>query len=260
VTLSPPSTARDIDLYLDLMKRVLTNTIYKDAPLPNPIQPAGPCYDAARRSTGQDWPSVAHTMVGGVRLDNVQECITTVIDEGVPGDLVETGVWRGGTVIFMRAVLRALAVTDRSVWAIDSFEGMPVTGDGDHALDRQIPWHSANNVIAISLEQVKANFEAYGLLDDQVRFLKGWFADTLPTAPIGQIAVLRLDGDLYASTMTALTNLYPKVSPGGFVIIDDYHLATCQAAVQDFRTERALTEPLEPIDQDAVFWRVPAAA
>ncbi|WP_232303526.1 TylF/MycF family methyltransferase [Pseudofrankia sp. DC12] len=259
MTLAPQATARAADLYLDLMKRVLPNTIYRDAPIPNPIQPVHD-YDSSRRATGQDWPSVAHTMVGRLRLDNVQECITTVIGDGIPGDLVETGVWRGGTVIFMRAVLRAFGVTDRSVWAVDSFEGMPVTGEDGHDLDRQIPWHMANHVMAISLEQVQANFEAYGLLDDQVRFLKGWFADTLPTAPIERIAVLRLDGDLYASTMDALTNLYHKVSPGGFVIIDDYHLHTCKEAVHDFRAARSVTEPMEQIDQDAVFWRLPATA
>jgi len=259
VTLAPQTTVHDIDLYLDLMKRVLTNTIYQDAPIPNPIQPVSD-YDASRRATGQDWPSVAHTMVGRVRLDNVQECITAVIEDGIPGDLVETGVWRGGTVIFMRAVLRAFGVTDRSVWAADSFEGMPVTNEKSHALDRKIPWHMANNVMAVSLDQVRANFASYGLLDDQVHFLKGWFADTLPTAPIGRIAVLRLDGDLYASTMDVLTSLYPKVSPGGFVIIDDYHLPTCQAAVHDFRAARNITEPLEPIDQDAVYWRLPRGA
>jgi hypothetical protein len=247
------------DLYLDLMKRVLTNTIYRDPPIPNPLQPVSE-FDDSRRATGQDWPSVAHTMVGHARLDNVQECIATVIADGIPGDLVETGVWRGGTTIFMRAVLRAYNETDRLVWAVDSFEGMPVTGPDSHPSDRQIPWHMANNVMAVSVDTVRANFEAYGLLDEQVRFLQGWFRDTLPDAPIGQIAVLRLDGDLYESTMDALSHLYPKVAPGGFVIIDDYHLGTCQEAVHDFRAAHSIDAPLVTIDQDAVYWRVPSPA
>jgi O-methyltransferase len=76
--------------------------------------------------------------------------------------------------------------------------------------------------LAVSLEQVKANFDRYGLLDDQVRFLKGWFRDTLPVAPIERLAVLRLDGDMYESPMDTLVNLYPKLSEGGYVIVDDY--------------------------------------
>jgi hypothetical protein len=261
VTLAARLGAREVgnDLYLDLMKRALTNTIYRDPPIPNPIQPLDE-YDDGRRSSGQDWPSVAHTMVGLARLDNVQECVATVISDGIPGDLVETGVWRGGTTIFMRAVLRAYEDTDRLVWAVDSFEGMPETGPESHPRDRQFPWHMANHVMAVSVDTVRSNFAAYGLLDEQVRFLKGWFRDTLPTAPIDRVAVLRLDGDLYESTMDALTHLYPRVSPGGFVIIDDYHLPTCQEAVHEFRAARSITAPMTTVDQDAVFWRVPASA
>ena len=77
-------------------------------------------------------------------------------------------------------------------------------------------------MLAVPEEEVKANFRRYGLLDDQVRFLPGWFKDTLQDAPIDRIAVLRLDGDLYESTIQALDALYPRVSPGGFCIIDDY--------------------------------------
>lgn len=73
-----------------------------------------------------------------------------------------------------------------------------------------------------SLEEVQENFRRYNLLDDQVQFLKGWFCDTLPTAPIEKLAVLRLDGDLYESIMDGLNALYDKVSPGGFIIVDDY--------------------------------------
>ncbi|WP_241834476.1 TylF/MycF family methyltransferase [Pseudofrankia asymbiotica] len=260
MTLAPSPSAQQLgnDLYLDLMKRILTNTIYRDPPIPSRMRPESE-FDDTRRATGQDWPSVAHTMVGRARLDNVQECIATVIGDGIPGDLVETGVWRGGTAIFMRAILRAYGVTDRLVWAADSFEGMPVSGPDSHPSDQQTPLHLANGVLAVSLDTVRANFEAYGLLDEQVRFLPGWFRDTLPTAPIERIAVLRLDGDLYESTMDALNSLYPKVSPGGFVIIDDYMIPACQEAVHDFHTAHGITAPLIKIDQDAVFWRLPGA-
>jgi predicted O-methyltransferase YrrM len=84
--------------------------------------------------------------------------------------------------------------------------------------------------LAVSREDVERNFAKYGLLDDRVVFLQGWFKDTLPSAPIGKIALLRLDGDMYESTMDALQNLYPKLSPGGYCIIDDF-FGPCRLAV-----------------------------
>ena len=107
----------------------------------------------------------------------------------------------------------------------------------------------------MSRPEVEANFRAYGLLDERVRFLEGWFADTLPSAPIERLAVLRLDGDLYASTMQALDALYDRLSVGGYVIIDDFSLPTCRRAVEDFRRARTIADPIEAIDWTGVFWR-----
>ena len=105
----------------------------------------------------------------------------------------------------------------------------------------------------MSVDHVRRNFQRYGLLDDQVKFLVGWFRDTLPTAPLEQIAVLRLDGDLYESTMDALAPLYPKVSTCGYVIVDDYNLPMCKQAVDDYRRANGITEQLVPIDDAAVL-------
>jgi O-methyltransferase len=208
----------------------------------------------AAREDGRDWPPTAETMIGLKRLDNVQHCVETVLADGVPGDLIETGVWRGGASIFMRAVLAAYEVTDRTVWLADSFEGLPPS---THAVDVAegikldgIP------ALEVSEESVRRNFSRYGLLDDQVRFLVGWFKDTLPVAPIAQLAVARLDGDLYESTWDAITELYPKLSPGGFLIVDDYGaIPACAQAIHDYRNEHAITEPIEEIDWTGVFWR-----
>jgi len=110
--------------------------------------------------------------------------------------------------------------------------------------------------LAVPLERVQDNFRRYGLLDSQVRFLKGWFRDTLPTAPIDRLAILRLDGDLYESTIQALDSLYDKLSPGGFVIVDDFHnVAACRQAVHDFRNNRGITDPIQTIDWGGAFWR-----
>jgi O-methyltransferase len=245
-------------LYLDLMKRVLTNVIYEDPPMHHDLNEytKGGQYRAANRMAGADWPSVAHTMVGLNRLDNVQSCVEQVLAEGVPGDLLETGVWRGGVCIFMRAILRAHGCTDRTVWVADSFAGIPETDQTSHALDREMALHRANDVLGVPEEVVRRNFQRYCLLDDQVRFLPGWFSDTLPNAPIERLAILRLDGDLYSSTMDVLENLYAKVSPGGFVIIDDYMLPACREAVLEFRGRRGITEPVQDIDGLGAYWRL----
>jgi hypothetical protein len=244
----------DAELYIDLLKRILVNNIYQD-----PAQPAhwyrGTSYDAARRELGKDWPSLAHTMVGSKRLDNVQHCIESVLQERIPGDLIETGVWRGGVGILMRGILKAHHDGQRTVWLADSFRGIPPTGPDGHHLDQALSLDQANDVLGVSRHQVEENFRRYGLLDAQVRFLEGWFSDTLPAAPIRALALLRLDGDLYKSTTDALTHLYPKVSPGGFVIIDDFEIEACRQAVTDYRAAHGIDDDICPIDDNGVFWR-----
>jgi hypothetical protein len=201
-------------------------------------------------------------MVGRDRLDNVQSLVETVLAEGVPGDLVETGVWRGGTVIFMRALLKAYGVEDRTVWVCDSFQGLPEPDPDRYPHDESMQIEDSgtrsmfDGLLAVPVETVRANFERYHLLDEQVRFLEGWFADTLPTAPIEQIALLRLDGDLYESTMDALVHLEPRVAPGGFVIVDDYEsIGACQQAVTDYRAQRGIEEPIHTVDWTGAYWR-----
>jgi O-methyltransferase len=209
---------------------------------------------ARLRRTGRDWPSEAETMIGPARLNHLQWCVEEVLRQNVPGDLMETGVWRGGACILMRAVLRAHGDRSRTVWLADSFEGMPKdTGYGEDLGDTH--WKH-NDVLAVTLDEVKVAFARYGLLDDRVRFLKGWFHETLNSAPISQLALLRLDGDLYGSTKEALDHLYPKLSAGGFLIADDYGaVAGCRKAVEEYRTSKGITTPIEKIDWTGIFWR-----
>lgn len=245
-------------LYLELLKRCLTGLIYEDTPAVAIL--AGGVIDRAPRQFirslrehGRDLPSHAHTMIGLRRLDNLQHCIETVLADDIPGDLIETGVWRGGATIFMRAVLKAHGITERTVWAADSFAGLPAADLECYPVDQH--WDRLNLPLAVSLETVQANFARYQLLDDQVRFLAGWFKDTLPAAPLAQFSVLRLDGDLYESTIDALTYLYPKLSPGGFVIIDDYNLPNCRQAVNNYRATHGIGDMIQEIDGWGVFWR-----
>jgi hypothetical protein len=242
------------DLYLDLLERSLLGLL---AMSPEDGPHVGQLVNGTAISHGLGRSMSAFTMIGLPRLRNVRGLVERVLLEGTPGDLVETGVWRGGATIMMRAVLAAHGVTDRDVWVCDSFEGLPEPDLAQYPADDF--WRSAAGAIAVSLEQVRANFAAYGLLDDRVHFLKGWFRDTMPTAPIGPIAVLRLDGDLYESTMDVLTALHPKVSPGGFVIIDDYCLESCRLAVDDYRDAHGITAPVQHIDWASAYWQVPHA-
>lgn len=193
-------------------------------------------------------------MIGHDRLHNLRSSIETVLAEGVPGDLIETGVWRGGASIFMRGVLKAHGVEDRSVWVADSFQGLPPPDADRYPADADGKWHTADH-LAVSLEEVKQNFRRYQLLDDRVKFLPGWFKDTLPGVSNRTWALVRLDGDMYESTMDALTNLYPGLAAGGFLIVDDYSIDECRQAVHDFRAAEGIDEPIETIDWTGVYWR-----
>jgi hypothetical protein len=163
------------------------------------------------------------------------------LKKGVPGDVIETGVWRGGAVIFMRAVLKAYDVRDRCVWVADSFEGFPRGNSEKYPMDV-----GAQGLMAVSIDEVKSHFADYGLLDDQVKFLKGFFSDTLPVAPIKSLSVVRLNGDQYGSTMDGLTNLYPKLSVGGYSIVDDYGLVpgAPHDAVNEYRKAHNISDPI----------------
>lgn len=244
--------ARSRGLYLNLLKLCLTNLIYGDA---NILHGGQQPYDPRLRVDGRDWPARAHTMIGFKRLDNIHFCVEDVLRRRVPGDLMETGVWRGGAVIFMRGILEAYGVTDRTVWAADSFEGLPAPNADKYPHDRGLNFEQFKD-LAVSVEEVRENFSRYDLLDEQVRFLKGWFRDTLPQAPVERLAVLRLDGDLYESTMDALTPLYPKLEKGGYCIIDDYQdIPACRQAVDDYRSGHDIDDEVVPVDWSAVYWK-----
>ncbi|MDP6867930.1 MAG: TylF/MycF/NovP-related O-methyltransferase [Acidimicrobiales bacterium] len=233
-------------LYLDLLAGCLCRDLFLEAE---------PDVDPTVRADGRDWPSSAETMIGRQRLDNLVECLTTVLDDEIPGDFIETGVWRGGATILMRGALAAWGDEGRSVWVADSFQGLPppdgVAWPADEGVDL-----SGEETLAVPRSVVEANFARYGLLDDRVRFLEGWFADTLPTAPIRGLALLRLDGDLYQSTWEALEHLYPKLSVGGIVIVDDHGaFEPCRRAVADYREQYDITDEIVPVDWTGVWWR-----
>jgi len=241
--------------YLDLLRDSLIGLVHEDPSLAERVSGGELPFDRERRSEGKDWPSSALSMIGAKRMLQLQRAAEFVIERGIPGDFIETGVWRGGACILMRAVLAAHGVTDRRVWVADSFAGLPAPDAARYPKDAANQLHVFSQ-LAVSADRVRENFRRYRLLDDQVAFLEGWFRDTLASAPIERLAILRMDGDLYESTLDALTALYDKVVPGGIVIVDDYGiLESCRSAVEDFRRERGIVETIYAIDDSGVHWQ-----
>ena len=273
------------ELYVDLLKKSLCYTLYDEPPIPlelywsrrgwikkrlSPLLarlfgiigaklcfPAN--YSREQREGGRIWPVQAHSMIGLKRMNNLSFCVETILKEGIPGDFIETGVWRGGSCILMKGILEAHGVKDRKVFVADSFRGLPKPDAANYPADSG-DTHYENSFLAISRQQVEANFRRYDLLDPQVIFLEGWFKDTLPGLAAQRLALIRLDGDMYESTMDALCHLYPRLVAGGFCIIDDYYLPNCCKAVQDYRQEHKILEPIQDIDGVGSFWRRKLAA
>jgi O-methyltransferase len=266
------------EMYLDLLKRSLTRTLFARGYERHTLAPGRPLLRFVHaivkralapihlelvrlvRSGPEDYVQSGHearnrvedaeTMLGTMQLDQMQFCINDVCDRGIVGDLLEAGVWRGGMTVFMRGVLKARGETQRRVWVADSFAGLPAPDANADSFG----WKGGD--MAVSLEEVKNNFLRYGLLDDQVTFLKGFFSATLPKAPISALSVLRVDADLYESTLDVLNSLYPKLSVGGYAIFDDYqNLGDCRRAIDEYRQTHGIADPIIKIDTRAVFWK-----
>lgn len=242
-----PTLSEGGERYLALLQRCLTRELFLDQDEPD--------VDPVVRAEGRDWPPTAETMVGRARLEHVVACARAAIEDDVSGDFAECGIWRGGVVALLRATLAAYGDRTRQVWGADSFDGLPAPDPERYPADADYDWSGVDG-LKVTIDDVRANLDRYGLLDERVHLLPGWFEDTLPNAPIERLSLLRVDGDLYQSTMDVLTALEPKVSDGGFVIIDDYNgWPPCRQAVDDYRGARGITAPLEPVDWVAVSWR-----
>jgi O-methyltransferase len=253
--------------YLDLLEKAILHLLYRPidvAPWPVEMEAGMTQFlesdlgrsivssdPVDRRRKGLDFPEYALSLGGVARLANARRCVETVLEDDVPGDVIETGVWRGGISILMRGVLEAWGA-DRSMVVADSFEGLPAP-DPSIAADRVFTDDDAGR-FAVSEGEVRANFANFGF-EDRVEFLRGWFSDSLPTLDDRTWSVIRMDGDLYESTMDALTNLYPRLSPGGFVIVDDWILPPCRAAVEEFRAQHQIEDPIEQVDFASTCWR-----
>jgi O-methyltransferase len=202
---------------------------------------------------GTDWPLSGLTMVGLVRLDDLQACVESVVAAGVDGDVIEAGAWRGGASILARATLDALGADDRTVWVADSFRGLPPPGPA-FPEDRELDL-SRIEFLAVPADEVRSYFARFGL-DRGVELVEGFFGETLPNLGGRRWSVVRLDGDTYEATWVALESLYPGLSAGGYVIVDDYGLIEeCRNAVDDYRRQHVIDEPIERVDFSCIRWQ-----
>jgi len=179
------------------------------------------------------------TLLTKGQLDLIDDLLVRIGESNVPGDCIEAGVWRGGAVITMRAVLDALGLADRQVIAADSFAGIPPNTRFRH--DPVDLW--TDRWIA-SLDEVRGNLANAGMLDGRIELLEGLFAETLPNLTDHRFAFIRLDSDSHDSVTDSLETLYPLLNPGGVILIDDWHLIGCRIAVDSYRNAHGIVSPI----------------
>lgn len=193
------------------------------------------------------------SMLPGHKLDTLRYCIEDCLKNSIQGDIIETGVWKGGATIYCAGILKAHGNTDKKVFVADSFAGLPPPDAGKWPHDKGDTSYQRTD-LAISLEEVKENFRAFHLLSENIVFVKGFFEQSLQSAGIGRLAVLRLDGDMYGSTMTVLEQLYHKLEVGGYLILDDWLISGARQALLDFRERKGIQEDMYE-DFSGIFWK-----
>ena len=247
--------------YLEMLKSHLTGTVFNDAEhsvgvgLRQPKNSLGKKFNFAQREQGLDWTYLGDTMTGWARIKNVADLLKKVIVNEVPGDYIETGVWRGGSSMFARAILRTYNEADkRKSFVCDSFRGLP---PGEKELSKNDIGWDKSPYLEVSENIVAQGFRKYGLLDSGVVFAKGFFNETMPplSKHIEKLAIMRLDGDMYESTVDVLYPMYAKLSVGGYVIMDDWSWFPSRTAVEDFFKVHGMNETIIDIDSASAYWK-----
>ncbi len=211
------------------------------------------------RAEGKDWPLDGLTMVGLRRLEDLQACVESIVADGVPGDLIEAGAWRGGASILIRATLDGLGARDRTLWVADSFQGFPAPDGAGSAADQALEADlSRVGFLAPPLDSVAEHFARFGVAEG-VEFVPGFFEETMASLRGRTWSLVRLDADTYRATRVVLDALYPGLEAGGYLIVDDYFHPylpeSCRRAVDDYRAEHAISEPVTQIDWNGARWR-----
>lgn len=246
--MAPLSAQGSCDAYLDLVKRSVTNFAYLGGESSFENFRCAEHYDLQRGGWKIDPLCRPLSLLSKLQLDLIDKAAVWLEERRVPGDFLEAGIWRGGAVILMRALIEGYGMTDRKVFAADSFAGIP---KNVHAQNDAVDSWSDRWVAP--LDQVKQSIERFGLLDDKIVFVVGFFADSLKQLSGERFALIRLDSDSYDSVETSLDYLYPLLSKSGIVIIDDWHLAGCKQAVLEYRSQHGIHDPIQVSDNNA-YW------
>jgi hypothetical protein len=197
------------------------------------------------------------TMTSPERVFALRHSVLYLLQRGIPGDFVECGVWRGGSMMAVARTMRDFGVTDRNLYLFDTFEGMSaptqddVNFNGESASDllAQSPREMNPTAAFSALDEVKSNLKLTGYPPERLFFIEGKVEETIPAQAPAQVALLRLDTDWYGSTYHELLHLYPRLSPGGILIIDDYgHWEGARKAVDTYFAEHSLKLLLHRID------------
>lgn len=231
--------------YIQLMKKVILNSIYEDGPW---------------IMDGHLWPKgKALTMIGTRRLNNLYMLIKTVLENDIKGDIIEAGCWRGGAMMFARSILNTYNQKNKKVYMCDSFSGIPPMPNSKYKQDKEAYTFDILNYNPV--ENVYAMLKKLNLENGTI-IVKGYFNETLKNIPAKLFSIIRLDGDTYISTIQAITALYPKLSIGGYIIIDDYiGWASCKQAVTDYRKQHNIDEEIIVVYHEkgetklGVYWK-----
>lgn len=210
-------------------------------------------FNLERRYGGLDWPLFGATMIGHLRLDNLRDCIFNVIEQQIVGDIVETGVWRGGAMLFAALLLEVLTpLSTRRVWLCDSFSGLPPA-----STEKDTNSWVQQEYLRVPSSDVAELFDKSGIPADRYMLLKGYFNETMPqlASKVDSIAVLRFDADMWESAMDVFCSLYGRVPLGGFIIVDDWFGFPSREAIEGIFADLGVQEAIIPIDTLSVFWR-----
>jgi O-methyltransferase len=214
---------------------------------------------------------VGHTMVPYDGIATLVDQVRYCEENNVAGDYVELGTWKGGCLASMALANLAYGRQRRTIHGFDSFEGIPMPRrDKDDMEWSRVEMRLTDEDCDGRLEpagqligpraDVEALLARIGYPADFIHLHQGWFQDTVPVAKIDQIAILRMDGDLYDSYVVPLEYLYDRVSPGGFIIFDDWVLEGCRRAVTEFFERRNMRPYLCHVDESIRYFQKPADA
>ena len=192
-----------------------------------------------------------------VFFDELKSIFDALSKNKVKGDIMEVGVWNGGTAIYMKALIEYYELSSQ-LWLFDTFDEKFCTSYYKHdkdlkALDKYLSW---SNLIYPSVEVVIQNFNQFDLYDENVKILKGDIFDTYVNCDASDISLLRLDVDFFESTLFMLEKFYPKISNGGYIIIDDYGVEefNCKDAVDKFRKDNKINNKLNLVGDFVAYW------